>query len=182
MSRQKKLLLIVVVLSVFQFLVVPIFDVLDTQFEVLNAQRQKQQKEKALLSLKEQIEAQLAEVEMRLQSLRSSSFKTDSIESGKLQVQKVIEAATKDKNVKLNRINWLEDDSSPGHHTIQISFTASPANYVSLQSELEQNSWLELNKMTYYFSRRGGKLVLIGNVSGILVYDVNFWVSDDAEA
>ena len=91
MSRQKILLLIVAFLAVLQFLVVPGFAYIDEQNETVSAKNNKSQKEQALLQLKEPIAEQLVQVEGSLAELRKFTFKTDSIEAGSLEVQKIFE-------------------------------------------------------------------------------------------
>lgn len=181
MSRQKKLLIVVALLSLVQFLVVPAFNFLDEKRETIAAKTNKQRKEKALLALKEPIEQQMAELEGSLSILRASAFKTNSLEAGTLEIQKVLEDAANKYHVKLNRINWLENEEEPDLHTIQIAIKASPADWVLLQSELEAKSWLVLEKMSFFYSRRTGDKSLISDVSGVLAYNVNFWVTTDAD-
>lgn len=180
MSRQKILLLIVAFLAVLQFLVVPGFAYIDEQNETVSAKNNKSQKEQALLQLKEPIAEQLVQVEGSLAELRKFTFKTDSIESGSLEVQKIFEDIAKKYNVKVNRLNWLKpEEDAAEEHAIQIVIKGSPSDWVMLQSELEAKEWLVLKKMTFFYSRRSGDASLIGDVSGVLSYKVNFWVSSD---
>lgn len=182
MTRQKYLLAIVMCLVVAQFLIVPSFSFIDEQREIVSAKNSKKEKENALLLLAEPLRKQMVEVDSSLAALNKFTYSTQSIDSGVLEVQKLIEEVAKKNNVKVNRINWLDPEEIDGEgHAIQIAIIATPADWMVLQSQLEAEDWLVLKKMTFLNRRSSSDIKLIGEISGVLIYKVNFSVVSDGE-
>ncbi|BDX07688.1 hypothetical protein [Planctobacterium marinum] len=181
MSRQQTLLMIVAVLAVLQFLVVPAFDWLDTQRISVIAEQQKAQKEQALLQARAPLEAQLAEVDSYLSSITQLAFTADSMQMATLAIQGIVEKSAEKHDVKINRISWVEPDGKEQlHHKIEIFIEAYPSDWVALQSDLEGKSWLLLDKMNFFYSRRTGDTSLIGRIRGGLSFNVNVWIENDS--
>lgn len=177
MSRQKILISVVLILAILQFVVVPSFEYIDEQQETVIAQKNKSNKQDSLLRLAEPIQQQTAEVNSILENLARYTFATSSIEAGTLEVQKKFEDAAKKYNVKINRLNWLEpDDREVDQNTIQLVIVATPADWLLFQNELESADWATLVKMTFFYQRQSRTQKLIGEISGVLAFSINFMV------
>lgn len=182
MTRQKYLLLVAICLVVAQFIIVPAFNYIDEKREIVSAKNSKKEKENSLLLLTEPLRKQMAEVDSTLAALNKLTYSTPSMDMGVLEVQKLIEEATNKNNVKINRMNWLEPEATGEEGpAIQIAISATPADWLILQSQLEAEDWLILKKMSFFNRRSTNDKSLIGEISGVLVYKVNFLVISDDE-
>lgn len=180
MSRQQTMLMIVAILAVLQFVIVPAFDWLDSQRVSVIAEKQKAQKEQALIQARAPIEAQLVQIDKYLDSITALAFNADSMQMATLAIQGIVEKSAENHDVKINRISWVEPDGKEQlHHKIEIFIEAYPSDWVALQSDLEAKNWLLLDKMNFFYSRRTGDASLIGKIRGGLSFNVNVWIQDD---
>lgn len=182
MTRQQYLLLLVAVLLLLRFAVVPAFEWLDSELEDVIAEGNKSAKQEMLLQSKAPLEAQLAEIDSFLEDATKYAFKADSVQAATLVIQSMIEKEAQKHEVKINRIAWVEPDGEENkYHRIEIYIKAHPADWVALQSDLEGKSWLLLERMNFFYSRRTGDSSLIGTISGTLAYNLNLWIEDDKD-
>lgn len=180
MNRQTYLLLVATFLLVIQFLVIPVFSVLDEERAAFFREENKHNKAQALISLKTPLIEQLNELEQFLAKSDSYVYNTESLQAGTLEVQKIIEDKAAKHGVSIKRLNWQDDEGAMVQGSvIQLIVDGAPENWIMLQSELDSLAWLSLSRMTFYYARQSNDDSLIGNLSGLLSYKVNFEVDSD---
>ncbi|MBE1302111.1 MAG: hypothetical protein GJ680_19665 [Alteromonadaceae bacterium] len=175
MNRQTLLLTFLAVIASVRFIVMPAFEFLDEEYETLRTAKTKNTKEKLILESSDVIRSQVAQIDKAISKLDVFSFESESIELGKLQVQKILEDEAIKRSVKIKRLSWSENEDGTSH-TIQLFVEAIPPDWVIYQSEIEAQTWLTLEKMTFRFPRSSGQHQLIGKIAGLLAYKVTFKV------
>lgn len=176
MPRQKLLLWLVALLLLIKVVVLPSFQYVDAQREVLQTKLEKHQKETALIAQKESIDQQIEDLDRYLKTMTERLFSTDSVEEGSLLVQKLVEDKASEHNISVTRFTWLSPtEDNTDLHTLQLFVEGSPTDWIAFQKDIESAEWINLKKMTFYYSRSSTDR-LIGDVSGMLSYQVNFWV------
>ncbi|GIU46053.1 hypothetical protein [Shewanella algidipiscicola] len=167
--KYKRYLILVAVLVLMKFVWVPLWETKQDNWQQQQQAQSNLNKTRALLALKDEMLVRKTTMSVRLEQAESGFAQTASITSYKLTAQSKLESLFKRHNIELSNSSWRDGLKTNDIQTLllDIRFTGSLKQYLSLLQELQQNGdFANVSLDSNQLSIRGQTSDKLGSVNG----------------
>lgn len=169
LMKYKRYLILVGVLVLIKFAWLPLWETKQENWQQQQKTQSNLNKTRALLALKDEMQARKTTMSARLQQAESGFAQTASITSYKLTAQSRLESLFKRYDIELNNSSWRDGLQNDDIQTLllDIRFSGSLKQYLHLLQELQKNGdFANVSLDSNQLSIRGQTSDKLGSVNG----------------